>query len=83
MVGVPAQDPRADERVRVDVGVPEELAAMRLDLRDISGRERRERCGVGIDLIAEDPQMPRGQATLFAALQPQLADAACIGAGNG
>ncbi len=83
MGGVPAQDPRADERVRVDVGVPEELAALRLDLRDISRRERRERRGVGIDLIAEDPQMPRGQAALFAALQTQLAGAAGIGAGNG
>src|SRR6185312_8366793 len=67
MGGVPAEDARADERVRVDVGIAEELAPLRLDLREIARRERRQRRRVGIDLIAEDPQMSRGQAPLFAA----------------
>ena len=80
---VPAHDARADECVRVDVSMSEELPALRLDLREITGRERRERCGVGIDLVAEDPQMPGDQAAFFAALQAQLTGAAIVGAGTG
>ena len=80
MCRIVAEDPGADQRMWIDVGMPQELAAMRDDLREISGRERRQRCGVGVDLIAEDPQMTTGQAPLFAAPQTQLASAVGIGA---
>ena len=71
--GVAAQDARADERMRIDVRVPQELAALRLDLRaDRRARSAASGVRVGIDLVAEHPQMSRGQPALFAALQAQL-----------
>src|SRR6185437_7144457 len=79
---VTAEDSRADERVRIDVGVAQKLAALRPDLRWISRRERRERRGVGVDLIAENPEMSPGEATLFAAFQAQLRNATAVGAGG-
>src|SRR5207302_1161457 len=61
---VAGQDARADERVRIDAHVAEERIARSAQLRhraDIEGRERR---AGGVDLVAEHPQVPRGEAPL-------------------
>ncbi len=68
---VAGQDARADERVRIDAHVAEERIARSAQLRHRADIECRERRAGGVDLVAEHPQVPRGEAPIFAALQAQ------------
>ncbi len=69
--GVPAQDARADERMRIDVGVADEAAPIGFHDGEITGLERRERRTIGIHFVAENPGMARGEASVLAALEAE------------
>src|SRR5690606_40677603 len=56
-IRVTPDDARADERMRVHVSVAEELVARRVKLYEAAGLDLRERRGLIVDLVAEDPEM--------------------------
>ena len=76
--GVAPHDARGDQRARIDVGVPQELVAVRMHLHGGAGLELGQRRRGGVDFIAEDPQVAGAQTTVFAALEFQDGD--CHGA---
>ncbi len=74
LVGIAADDARADQRVRIDVGVAQELVAVRdAAAPRAPGAKRRQRRRGDVDLVAEHPQVPGADAAVLAALQAQHA----------
>ncbi len=71
LIHVAADDARADQGVRIDIGVAEKTAVVRLQLHAIAQAQPRERRGGDVDLIAEDPQMACSQPAFLATLQAQ------------
>jgi hypothetical protein len=71
-----AEDARADERVRIHIGVTEELIAVAVHPGDGTDGEAAERRRLGVDLVGEHPQVPGAQAPVFAGLQAQHRDTA-------
>ena len=61
----------ADQRVRIDDGDTQRLAAAVLDHRLVAGRERLQRRGGGIDLVGVDPGVTFTQAAFFLGFQSQ------------
>ena len=76
--GVAPHDARGNQRARVDVGVPQELVAVRMHLHGGARFELGQRRRGSVDFIAEDPQVTGAQTTVFAALEFQDGD--CHGA---
>ena len=70
---IPRQDARADQRVRIDVGVSEERVAVRAQLDHRARRELPKRRALRVDFVTEYPQVPGGETPLLAALQAQHA----------
>ena len=68
---VARHQPRANERVRVDVAGAEYMPLRVLDNRGLSGFERGQRCRLRGDFVAEDPNMPRAQPAVFVFLEAQ------------
>ena len=66
---VATEDARADERVRVDVGVAQELVAIANDAARRTWAEAGERRAVGVHLVAEYPEVPGAQAATFPRLE--------------
>src|SRR5438045_1329320 len=71
MSNVTSNNSRANERVRIDVGVTEKLPSVRLHLNQCSSCERRQRRTSRIDFITEHPHMPSGDTPVLAALKSQ------------
>ena len=69
---IAAEDARADQRMRVDVGVAEELVAIGNDAAQRTGLEARQRRARRVDFVGKHPQVARGQPAVFAALEAQL-----------
>ena len=65
------EQPRADERVRIDVSQPERPVVMGENAHQFASLEFAERRLLGIDFVAEHPQMPGVEAAVFVALQAQ------------
>ncbi|OGI42965.1 MAG: hypothetical protein A2150_04035 [Candidatus Muproteobacteria bacterium RBG_16_64_11] len=57
--------------MRIDVAAAERLAGGILDDHRLAGLEAGQGRGLGIDLVAEHPQMPGTQAVVFAGTQAQ------------
>ncbi len=72
--GVAAQDAGADERMRVDVGIAQEAVAIAHDTAERPACEARERRALGIHLVAEDPEVTRGDPAVLAVLQSQFGE---------
>ena len=70
--GIAAEDARADQRVRIDVGVTEEPVITRHDAAQRAGLERRQRRACRVDLVAEDPEVTARDAALFPRLESQF-----------
>jgi hypothetical protein len=68
-LGVPAHDARADERVRIHIRVAEELVAIRMHRGERARLEARERRRGGVDFVAEDPEVARADAAIFATFE--------------
>ena len=58
-------DAGTDQRARIDVGLAQELAAVRHHLHELAGLQRRQWCGGGIHLVAEDPEMAGAQSPVL------------------
>ena len=71
MRGILFEDARADQRMRIDVSVTKKSVAVRPQLCQCAGSKRGQGRAVGVDLIAEHPQMPRSETALLATLQAQ------------
>src|SRR5215475_11633660 len=71
MSDVTPNNARANQRVRIDVGVTEKLAAVRLHLHQCTRWERGQGRAGRIDLIAEHPHMSRRNPPVLAALKAQ------------
>jgi hypothetical protein len=69
--GIPADDARADERVRVDIRKPQKLLTVGMNVDRGACLEADERGCRIVDLIAENPQMARPDAPVFSPLEPQ------------
>ena len=69
---VATEDPRADERMGIDVGVAEEAVAVAHHAAGGAGRKVRERRSRRVHLVAEDPQVAGCDAAVLARLEPQL-----------
>src|SRR5262249_41192500 len=61
----------ADQRMRIDVGVTEKLAAMGLHLNQCTGWERGQGRISRVDLITEHPHVPGRDPPILAALKAQ------------
>ena len=89
MRGVAAQDARADQRVRIDVGVARGTGrGARCTCASAPGAKRRQRRRVGVDLVAEDPQVPGARCgdprrASGAATEHRMACARDVGRGIG
>ena len=69
--GVPAQDARCDQRVRIEGGDPE-AAVARVDELDQSAGWQRLGAGVHLDLVREHPRMALAGALVASGLQANL-----------
>ncbi len=65
------EQPRADERLRIDVGQAQSAVVVRQHAHQFAGLEFGQGRLLRVDLVAEDPQMPGMQSTIFIALQAQ------------
>ena len=69
---VAAKDAGADERLRVDVGVPQEPVPVAHHAAKRAAREARERGTLVVHLVAEDPEVAGRDAAVLVVLQAQL-----------
>jgi hypothetical protein len=80
MLQVAADQPGAQQRVRIDVAGAERLAVAGLNRDRLAGLEIAQRGGFDIDFVAVDPEMAGAQAAVFILAQAQRGE---IGGGNG
>ena len=66
-----AQDAGADQRMRIDIGVAEELIAVGHHPRHRADGKVGQRRGIVVHLVGEHPQVSGAQPPVFAALQAQ------------
>jgi len=68
---VTSNNPRANQRMRIDVGVTEKLSPVRLHLHQCTSCERSQRRTARIDLVAEHPHVTSRNPPVLAALKTQ------------
>ncbi len=71
MAPVATHQPRADQRMRIDIAGTERTAAIILNLQRLAGFEPSQRGAFDIHLVAEHPRMTGAQAALLVALETQ------------
>ena len=71
MLEAPHDEPRGDQRMRIDIAQADRLAVVIDDRAHFAGLESGERRARDIDFVREHPKMTRAQARIFAAPQVQ------------
>src|SRR5438034_3989001 len=79
MLYVTSNNSRADQCMRIDVGVTEKLPTVRLHLHQCTSCERSERRTRCIHLIAEHPHVASGDTPVLAALKTQHGQTGWLG----